>query len=161
MKIEHANQIQHAQANQKIGSKETQPAKDSRAKSDRLEISDAARTLHIKQQQVETTKISVAQQPEIRSERLEDVSKRIAEGYYNQPEVIEKITNSVIKSGVMNDAIQARNAVSTVLKTMDETPAVRQDQVDNARQRAEDGTYEQPEVMAKVAEEILKNMNEE
>ena len=161
MKIEHTNQIQHAQTNQKIAAKDAESGKDARSKSDRLELSDAARTLLTKQKQIEATKVSVSQQPEVRPGRLDDVAKRIAEGYYNQPEVIKKITDSLIESGVMNDAIQAKNAVSTVLKKMDETPAIRQDQVDQARQNVEAGTYNQPEVLEKVAEEILKTMNEE
>lgn len=161
MKIEHSNQIQHAQTNQKIGSKDAQAADKNQTKSDRLEISDAARSMLDRQKKVDATKVAVEQQPDVRADRLKDVSKRIADGYYNRPDVIEKITDSVIKSGVMNDAIQARNAVSTVLQKMDETPDVRQDQVDNARNKAAEGAYDQPEVIEKVADEILKNLDAE
>jgi anti-sigma28 factor (negative regulator of flagellin synthesis) len=160
MRIEHVSKGQQIQSVQKSGAKSEQAAGAGKAKADQVDISETARALHVRQQQVDTTKDAVQQLPDIRAERLEAVTRRMSEGYYNRPDVIRKIADAVVRSGVIQDAVQARAAVSTVLQRMDETPDVRPERVESAKRRAAEGAYDTPEVIQKVAEEILKNVEE-
>jgi anti-sigma28 factor (negative regulator of flagellin synthesis) len=161
MKVDQIKQAAPAQPVQKTDAERGSKNQSARSTADEVSISTSARSLHLQQKQVDKAEEAMGNTPAVRADRIEAVTRRIAEGYYNRPEVIDKIAGAVVQSGVLDDALQARTAVTTVLKQIDRTADVRQDRVEKARQNIQAGVYNRPEVIEKVAEEILRNFEQE
>ena len=62
---------------------------------DTMEISDAAHRLVDLRQAVETGRTAIEALPDIRQDRVEEARKRLHQGYYNSPEVRDKIAEQL------------------------------------------------------------------
>jgi hypothetical protein len=62
---------------------------------DTMEISDAAHRLVDLRQAVETGRKAMDALPDIREDKVEEARKRLAQGYYNSPEVVDKIAGKL------------------------------------------------------------------
>jgi flagellar biosynthesis anti-sigma factor FlgM len=96
MRIDHVSQPYRAEIAKKVDAaqKKAPPAKV--AKGDQAAISQDAKFLSETQSAVETTKLHVANAPDVRVERVEEVKQRIKEGYYNTPEFADKLAGKLI-----------------------------------------------------------------
>jgi len=66
-------------------------------KSDKSEFSPGARErLSETQANAEVVKAQLASEPEIREEKVEEVRKKIENGYYDSPEFLDKLTDKVM-----------------------------------------------------------------
>lgn len=65
--------------------------------SDRSSISSDAQKLSETKAQYETIASSVAAQPEIRADKVDEVRKKIESGYYNSDEFIDKLADKLLK----------------------------------------------------------------
>ena len=63
---------------------------------DSSEISSKARRLNETKAQVETIAVQIAQQPEVRIEKVEEVQEKIKKGYYDSPEFIDALADKLI-----------------------------------------------------------------
>jgi flagellar biosynthesis anti-sigma factor FlgM len=64
---------------------------------DKSAISEDAKKLSETQAQFETIASSLAVQPEIRSDRIDDVKRKIESGYYNSDEFVDKLADKLLK----------------------------------------------------------------
>lgn len=62
---------------------------------DTMEISEAAHRLVDLRQAVETGRKAMEALPEIREDKVEEARKRLAQGYYNSPEVMDKVATKL------------------------------------------------------------------
>jgi anti-sigma28 factor (negative regulator of flagellin synthesis) len=78
--------------------RKTESTQKARALSaDRSEFSAGARErLSETQANVDVVKAQISSQPDIRTDRVEEVRKKIESGYYNSPEFLDKLTNKVL-----------------------------------------------------------------
>jgi negative regulator of flagellin synthesis FlgM len=65
--------------------------------SDRSVISSDAQKLSETKAQFETIASSVAAQPDVRAEKVDEVRKKIESGYYNSDEFIDKLADKLLK----------------------------------------------------------------
>jgi negative regulator of flagellin synthesis FlgM len=65
--------------------------------SDRSSISSDAQKLSETKAHFETIASSVAAQPEIRADKVDEVKKKIENGYYNSAEFIDKLADKLLK----------------------------------------------------------------
>jgi len=64
---------------------------------DKPTISDDAKQMSKSQAPTETIAAQVRNQPDIRMDRVEEVKKRVEQGYYNTPEFIDKLSEKLIQ----------------------------------------------------------------
>lgn len=81
------------------GSEQTKAIQPVAPVRDRVEISDAARAAaaeHEKTRQLDFAKKALLGMPPLSQERAADILKRVQEGYYSQPEVIDQVAAKVV-----------------------------------------------------------------
>ncbi|MCB2198209.1 hypothetical protein KQI63_02330 [bacterium] len=76
--------------------------------------------------------------PSDRSAKLDEVRQRLAAGYYDRPDVVEKIAGTLVEGAAAETA--------------------RASDLETAKRRTEDGFYDKPEVMDKTAENVLRRV---
>jgi flagellar biosynthesis anti-sigma factor FlgM len=64
---------------------------------DRSSISSDAQKLSDTKAQFETITSSISAQPEIRTDKVDEVRKKIESGYYNSDEFIDKLADKLLK----------------------------------------------------------------
>lgn len=126
-----------------------------RTGSDVVQISDKARTLKSQQ---ETAVAALKETPDVRRARVEEVKARVAQGYYDRPEVRQAVADSVLNSGVVKEAVAEKRQANAIKTAVASTPDVRKDKVDQAKQRAASGFYDVPEVRRKVADGLVEGV---
>ena len=93
-----------------------------RSGSDVVQISDRARTLKSQQ---EDAVAALKETPDIRQARVDQVKARVAQGYYDRPEVRQAVADSLLDSGAMKGAAtekrqaNAAKSLSTVVDNFD------------------------------------------
>lgn len=103
-----------------------------------------------------TAKLKVA--PEELNPRLEEIQARVQSGYYNSQEVRQQIADALLESdplqGVLSDIAQTQAA----RQQLAQVPEVRQEQVDQARQRVNSKFYDSAEVRQETAQRMLDEL---
>lgn len=140
-----------AQADRKAADAKQRPSA-ARSGSDVVQISDKARTLKSQQ---ETAAAALKETPDARQARVDQAKARVAEGYYDRPEVRQAVADSILDSGVMKQVAAEKRQVNTAKASMADVPNARADQVAQAKQRAASGFYDTQEVRQKVADGLL------
>jgi anti-sigma28 factor (negative regulator of flagellin synthesis) len=70
---------------------------------DRSEISSKAHQLSDTRSQVEVIATQIANQPDIRPEKIAEVQEKIRNGFYNSPEFIDTLANKLLQEfGIRN-----------------------------------------------------------
>jgi len=126
-----------------------------RSGSDVVQISDKARTMKSQQ---ETAAAALKETPDVRRARVEEVKARVAQGYYDRPEVRQAVADSILHSGVVKEAASERRQVNTARAAAAKTPDTREDLVAQAKQRAASGFYDTREVRQKAAEGLMEGV---
>ncbi|GEM_PF-601115 len=139
------------QADRKAADAKQRPGA-ARSGGDVVQISDKARTLKSQQ---ETAAAALKETPDARQARVEQVKARVAEGYYDRPEVRQAVADSILNSGVVKEVAAERRQVNVARTSMSEVPDVRADQVAQAKQRAASGFYDMREVRQKVVDGLI------
>jgi anti-sigma28 factor (negative regulator of flagellin synthesis) len=130
-------------------------AGSARPRNDVVQISDRARTLKSQQ---ENAAAALKETPDVRQARVLEVKERMASGYYDRPEVRQAVADSILNSGVMKPVVTEKRQVDTAKAALAKTPDVRQDRVDQAKQRAASGYYETPEVRRKAVDGLIEGV---
>lgn len=76
--------------------------------------------------------------PSDRSSKLDEVRQRLESGYYDRPEVMDKVAGSLVEGAAVESA--------------------RANDLDTAKRRTEEGFYDKPEVIDKTAENVLRRV---
>ncbi|OGG46638.1 MAG: hypothetical protein A3F84_17865 [Candidatus Handelsmanbacteria bacterium RIFCSPLOWO2_12_FULL_64_10] len=139
------------QADRKAADAKQRPGA-ARSGGDVVQISDKARTLKSQQ---ETATAALKETPDTRQARVEQVKARVAEGYYDRPEVRQAVADSILDSGVVKEVAAERRQVNVARTSMSDVPDVRTDQVAQAKQRVAGGFYDTPEVRQKMVDGLL------
>lgn len=126
-----------------------------RSGSDVVQISDRARTLKSQQ---EDAIAALKETPDIRQARVDQVKARVAQGYYDRPEVRQAVADSILNSGTMKEAVSQKRQASSAKAGLANTPDVRQDKVDQAKQRVASGFYDSQEVRQKTADGLVEGV---
>lgn len=142
------------QADRKAADAKQRPGA-ARSGSDVVQISDRARTLKSQQ---ETAAAALKETPDARQARVEQVKARVAEGYYDRPEVRQAVADSILDSGVMKEVASERRQVNIARASAADVPDVRADQVAQVKQRVASGFYDTEEVRQGLADGLLDRM---
>ncbi|MEE2753916.1 MAG: flagellar biosynthesis anti-sigma factor FlgM [Candidatus Latescibacterota bacterium] len=138
MRIENAlNELRGAEVPEKR-SEEVRKRRQAPKAGDVVEISKQARTLGSSN----ITPSDIEAVSDVRQARIDAVRQRVAEGFYDRPEVREAIADAVLDSGLVNDVRDAAHQVSMARQEIKNVPDVRPDRVDQARQRIATGFYD-------------------
>jgi anti-sigma28 factor (negative regulator of flagellin synthesis) len=95
---------------------------------------------------------------DVRQARIEAVRQRVAEGFYDRPEVREAIADAVLDSGLVNDVRDEARQVSTARQEIKNVPDVRSDRVDQARQRIATGVYDQQATQDEIGRRLSESL---
>ena len=138
MRIENAlNELRGSEVPEKR-SEEVRKRRQAPKTGDVVEISPRARTLG--SSAITTADIDAVS--DVRQARIDAVRQRVAEGYYDRPEVLEAIADAVLDSGLVDDVRNEARQVSTARQEIKNVPDVRPDRVDQARRRVATGFYD-------------------
>ena len=138
MRIENAiNELRGAEVPEKR-SEEVRKRRQAPKAGDTVEISKQARTLGSSN----ITPDDLGAISDVRQARIDAVRQRVAEGFYDRPEVREAVADAVLDSGLVNDVRDVARRVSTARQEINNVPDVRSDSVDQARRRIATGFYD-------------------
>lgn len=89
------------------------------------------------------------------SPRLEEIRSRIKEGFYNTPEARERIAEGLLESGTLKEAASDLGVARAAKKKLDEVKEVREDKIEQARQRVTSQFYDDVAVRQQTADKLL------
>jgi len=155
MRIENAiNEVQGPQQTERRQNADVRRKRNTGRAGDVVEISTAARSLGA--QAANTVDLNAVS--DVRQSRVEAVKQRVASGYYDQPEVREAIADAVLNAGVVDAVAQEIQDVRTAKRDLDTVPDVREDRVEQARERVASGFYDSAGVQSQVADRVLDTL---
>ena len=96
--------------------------------------------------------------PEQTNPRISEIKARVQSGYYNSDEVKQQVADALLKSDGMRTAVDDIAQVQVAKQKMDSVPDTRPDAVDQARQRVDEGFYDQPEVRRGTVDKIIDEL---
>ena len=126
-----------------------------RSSGDQVQISKDARTLKSQQ---ESAVAVLKETPDVRQARVEQVKARVAEKFYDRPEVREAIAGTILDSGVMNEVASEKRQVDTARSVLKNVPDVREDRVAKAKRDVANGTYDTPKVREQTAGKLIDHI---
>jgi len=109
---------------------------------DALELSSAGKAL------------STSSGSGVRTSRVDEVRRRVEDGFYDRPEVRVAIAKAILESGVVDSVMDEVLAFRDAKKSLDQTADLRVDRVNEAREKVRSGHYNRPEVRAEVADRL-------
>lgn len=155
MRIENAiNELRGPEVPEKR-SEETRKRRQAPKAGDVVEISAKARTLNASAvSQADLDSVS-----DVRQARIDAVRQRVAEGFYDRPEVREAIADAVLDSGLVDDVQGEARQVKQARQEIQNVPDVREDRVDQAKRRMATGFYDlqatQDEIGRRLSEHLI------
>lgn len=96
MRIDHVTQPYQAEIAKKIEVTQKKEKTQKAKKLDIVEVSQDAKLLSKTKASVETAKAHVAQAPDVRTDKVNEVKQKIKEGYYDSPEFAECLAEKLI-----------------------------------------------------------------
>ena len=136
-------------------SEETRKRRQAPKTGDVVEISTSARTLNTSS----ITPADVEAASDVRQARVDAVRQRVAEGFYDRPEVREAIADAVLDSGLVDGVQGEARQVKEARQEIQNVPDVREDRVDQAKRRIATGFYDlqatQDEIGRKLSESLI------
>jgi len=122
---------------------------------DTVEISSQARTLGSSA----ITSADVDAASDVRQARIDAVRQRVAEGFYDRPEVREAIADAVLDSGLVDDVQCEARQVKQARQDIQDVPDVREERVEQAKRRVASGFYDlqatQDEIGRRLSESLI------
>lgn len=95
---------------------------------------------------------------DVRQARIDAVKQRVAEGFYDRPEVREAIADAVLDTGVVEGVRQEARQVGEARSEIENVPEVREDRVEQARRRVASNFYDSANARVETANRILENI---
>lgn len=163
MTIEHisgeigASHIQKPYLDAKQKSKEAAPpkAKDAISQSDHVHISSDAKKLQEQQSLLNKIGEVLYEEPEIRKDRIDQVTTRIHLGTYESKEVTDQIVNKIIDETDTKPTASSKSQAGIDFDAIPDTEAVREDKLQEVQQRIQQNYYEQPNVVDRIIKKLL------
>lgn len=90
--------------------------------------------------------------------RIDEIKQRVESGYYDARQVREQIADALLDSPGMRDDVSDVAVFKGAQEALNSVPDVREDKVDQARQRVESGFYDRGEVKQDTADRILDEL---
>jgi anti-sigma28 factor (negative regulator of flagellin synthesis) len=90
--------------------------------------------------------------------RIDEIKQRVESGYYNARQVREQIADSLLESSSVQSEVADIAVFKGAQQQLENVPDVRENRVNEARQRVESGFYDQTEVRLETADRILDEM---
>lgn len=154
MRIENAiNELRGADVPEKR-SEEVRKRRQAPKTGDVVEISKQARTLGSST----ITSADVDAVSDVRQARIDAVRQRVAEGFYDRPEVREAIADAVMDSGLVDDVRDEARQVQTARQEIKNVPDVRSDRVDQAKRRIATGFYDQQATQDEIGRRLSESL---
>lgn len=154
MRIENALHELRGPDLQERRSQEVKRRRQAPKANDVVELSKAAQSLG--SQSVSASDLNAAS--DVRQTRIEAVIQRVAEGFYDRPEVREAIADAVLDSGVVEGVRQEARQVGEARSEIENVPDVREDRVEQARIRVAANFYDSANAKTATADRILDNI---
>ena len=90
--------------------------------------------------------------------RVDDIKRRVESGYYNARQMREQIADALLDSPSMRNDVSDIAVFKGAKEAVNAVPDVREDKVNEARQRVESGFYDRSEVQRDTADRILDEL---
>ena len=90
--------------------------------------------------------------------RIDEIKRRVESGYYNARQVREQIADALLDSPSMRNYVSDVAVFKGAKEAVNAVPDVREDKVNEARQRVESGFYDRSEVQRDTADRILDEL---
>ena len=90
--------------------------------------------------------------------RIDEIKRRVESGYYNARQVREQIADALLDSPSMRNDVSDVAVFNRAKEAVNAVPDVREDKVNEARQRVESGFYDRSEVQRDTADRILDEL---
>lgn len=131
--------------------KQSQTKKAGTEKSDQVKISSTGRDLLKRTEDVQKYI------QELKNQDYHEVSRiqsAISEGKYGRPEVIDKIADGILAHPEFQNILQERKA--ELHQDRQDEKKLTDDEIRLIRRKIKDGDYDRPEVVDRIADELLK-----
>lgn len=94
--------------------------------------------------------------PEQVNPRIAEIRGRVESGYYNSEDVRREIAGAMLDgSGSLREVVDEVTEIRSARSQLDAVPDVRADRVQETRERAASGFYDQPQVRLETAQSII------
>ncbi|HIG53507.1 MAG TPA: hypothetical protein EYG11_16225 [Candidatus Latescibacteria bacterium] len=124
------------------------PKKEGAQASDTVEISQGAQSVAELTELAEST-------PAQSKANLDAVREKVQSGFYNTPEALENVANTMIESDILQDVVSKIVQFQTAKEQLSEVPDVRAEEVERTRQLVGSGFYNQREALEGAADGMI------
>jgi anti-sigma28 factor (negative regulator of flagellin synthesis) len=90
--------------------------------------------------------------------RVEEIRARVQSGYYESRQVREQIAESILEEGALRETLSDIAQVRAARQGLEGVPDVRQERIDQARQRVASGYYDRADIRQQTAERMLDEL---
>ena len=90
--------------------------------------------------------------------RIDEIKQRVESGYYDARQVREQIADALLDSPGMRNDVSDVAVFKAAQEALGAVPDVREDRVNQARQRVESGFYDRGEVQRETADRVLDEL---
>ena len=125
--------------------------KDSERPGDVVEISKSAPDVAELSAQAKAT-------PAENNPRIQEIRQRVQSGYYDSRQVREQIADSLLASDGMREVVSDVARMQTAKDQLAQVPEVREDRVDETRQRVDAGFYDTRQARQDTADSMLDEL---
>ena len=125
--------------------------KDSERPGDVVEISKSAPDVAELSAQAKAT-------PAENNPRIQEIRQRVQSGYYDSRQVREQIADSLLASDGMREVVSDVARMQTAKDQLAQVPDVREDRVDETRQRVDAGFYDTRQARQDTADSMLDEL---
>lgn len=126
------------------------PTTPNEEKRDTISISEEGKQLNEKSRLLKTAAHELQEIPDVRFEKIERAVSRIAENFYERPEIQQKIAENMLHETKELHIAETEQGKSVTFAT----------KVETIRHKIASGFYNNPEVVQKVAEKLLQDIEQ-
>ena len=139
--------------------KVSQPTERTDSTRQRRSASEASDYVEISTTAKQAADLSAAARtaPDTLNPRIEEVRQRVASGFYDSDDVRREIAGAILDSD-MRPVVDEIGVVRQAKQQLDSVPDTRSDRVNEARERATSGFYDQPEVREATADGFIDEL---
>ncbi|MEE3263410.1 MAG: flagellar biosynthesis anti-sigma factor FlgM [Candidatus Latescibacterota bacterium] len=140
--------------------KVSQPTQRTDSTRQRRSASEASDYVEISTTAKQAADLSAAARtaPDTLNPRIEEVRQRVASGFYDSDDVRREIAGAILDSDSVRPVVDEIGVVRQAKKQLDSVPDTRPHRVNEARERATSGFYDQPEVREATADGFIDEL---
>ena len=150
--------VNKATSGKKEETKKANADKTESSNIDKSVLSEDAKKLQQTEALLQNALKKLHQMDEVNHDNFQEIKAKIEENYYEDDEILKNVIDDIFSNQEINNIIEKRkNAEKYVseLKKLDEDIPLDHSKITKIKQQVNEGYYDRPEIIAKVANELF------